>query len=90
MFVALLILAVYWPLSAITFPFSTAMDRQLEIKYKSEFEIVYLQFKFLINGFNTLLNPYDFQTEQLIVSLLKVLVCLALAVLYGKMQPCSY
>ena len=34
-FVTLMILAVYWPLSAITFPFSTAMDRSLEIKYKS-------------------------------------------------------
>lgn len=35
MFAALMILVVYWPLSAITFPFSTAMDRSLEIKYKS-------------------------------------------------------
>jgi hypothetical protein len=34
-FVTLMILVVYWPLSAITFPFSTAMDRSLEIKYKS-------------------------------------------------------
>jgi hypothetical protein len=29
MFVTLMILVVYWPLSAITFPFSTAMDRSL-------------------------------------------------------------
>lgn len=89
-FVTLMILVVYWPLSAITFPFSTAMDRSLEIKYKSQFEIVYLQFKFLINGYNTLLNPYDFKTQQLINSILKVIICLALAVLYSKMQPCSY
>jgi len=26
---------IYWPLSAITFPFSTAMNRDLEIKYKA-------------------------------------------------------
>jgi hypothetical protein len=36
-FVSFLILIIYWPLSTITFPFSAAMDRSLEIKYKSEF-----------------------------------------------------
>jgi hypothetical protein len=89
-FISLMILVIYWPLSAITFPFSTAMDRSLEIKYKSEFEIVYLQFKFLINGYNTLLNPFAFQTEQLIISILKVVICCMLAILCIKMQPCSY
>lgn len=34
---SLLILVVYWPLSVITYPFNTAMDRNLEIKYKVEY-----------------------------------------------------
>jgi hypothetical protein len=37
MLCSLLILVVYWPLSAITYPFNTAMDRHLEIKYKVEY-----------------------------------------------------
>lgn len=90
LFASLLILVVYWPLSAITFPFSTAMDRSLEIKYKSEFEIVYLQFKFLINGCNTLLAPFVFRTQQLCISALKVLLCCALAILCYRLHPCSY
>jgi hypothetical protein len=90
MMLSLLMLVLYWPLSAITFPFSTAQDRNLEIKYKSEYEIIYQQFKFLINGYNTLLNPVSFQQEQFIVSVLRVVVCCALAFLFYRMEPCSY
>jgi hypothetical protein len=63
MLAGLMILVIYWPLSVITYPFNTAMDRNLEIKYKVEYEVLYLQVKFMINGFNTLLNPFPFQTE---------------------------
>jgi hypothetical protein len=44
----------------------------------------------MINGFNTLLNPFSYQNEQLIGSLLKVVLCSILAVLYYRMQPCSF
>ena len=44
----------------------------------------------MINGFNTLLNPYVYQTEQLIGSILKVCLCCILAIAYRRMQPCSY
>ena len=37
MLISLLVLVFYWPLSAITYPFNTAMERNLEIKYKVDF-----------------------------------------------------
>lgn len=44
----------------------------------------------MINGYNTLLNPFNYKQEQLFDSILKVIICCALAILYWRMQPCSY
>ncbi len=60
MFGSLLILLTYYPLASLIFPFSSAIDSTLEIKYKAEYEIVYLQSKFLVNGINVVFNQLEF------------------------------
>ena len=89
MFVSLMIMLFYYPLASMIFPFSAAIDRTLQIKYKSEYEIVYLQSKFLVNGINVIFNQMNFQTEELIKSVTKTIVCIILAVLFHKLQPCA-
>lgn len=49
-----------------------------------------MQCKFIINGYNTILNPLDFQYEAFAGSVLKVLVCGVLAISFHRMKPCSF
>lgn len=59
--ISLIAILIYYPLALITFPYSSSIDRNLEIKYKSQYEVLYLQGKFLAIGIDIVFNPLTFK-----------------------------
>lgn len=80
----------YYPISLITFPFSSFADRGLQIKYKSEYEVVYIQFKFMMIGASVLITSLDPSAQYFILSLCRLGAGLVLFFIFFRLSPCSF
>ena len=80
----------YYPLSLITFPFSSFVDRGLQIKYKSEYEVLYIQTKFMIIGMGVMVTDLDVGIQSLTLSCCRIISSLILFIIFVRIQPCSF
>lgn len=60
MILTLYILLSYYPVSTVLFPYSSAIDRSKQIKYKSEFEVAYIHVKIMLGMLVALLIDQEY------------------------------